>query len=46
MVDAEFPVRIRDMALDRGQADHQSIGYLLVPQALSDEAQKSRVHVA
>jgi hypothetical protein len=39
MSDAELPIRIRDMALDRSQADHHSIGYLLVPQALSDEAQ-------
>ena len=39
MVYAQLSVRVGDMTLDGGQADHQSIGDLLVPHSRCDEPQ-------
>src|SRR5947209_9981988 len=43
MVNAELSIRVRDMALDRGQADHQWIGDLLITHAGRDETQNLEV---
>ena len=39
MIDAELAVRIRNMALDGRQADHELIGDLLVSHSCSHETQ-------
>ena len=39
VTDAQFAVGVRDVTLDRGQADEQLIGYLLVPHSCRDETQ-------
>ena len=39
MIDAQLAVRVRDVTLDGGEADHQVIGDFLVPHTGGNETQ-------